>query len=220
MKIEKSNISTVQRGRIVVKNFRRTRQIRQTPYNSRNCLPARFLPKLKLIFDDLSSADLLSKCLDGYTQNANESLHGMIWSWCPKAKSFGMQQVQFAVSSAISEFNLGAKFHTSLLESMNVSPGTYTTLYCEELDKQRIYHAERKSGDKFNSLLTNDGIHVINQFSTKQPITRICVKNQFSAEWPMTRIRVMGTFGVFFERSGLYSHYLRLEPYLLHPPEA
>ena len=32
---------------------------------------------------------------------------------------------------------------------MNISPGTYTTLYCEELDEQRIYHAERKSGDKF-----------------------------------------------------------------------
>ena len=60
-----------------------------------------------------------------------------------------MQQVQFAVSSAISEFNSGAKFHTSLLESMNITPGTYTTLYCEELDKQCIYHAERKGGDKF-----------------------------------------------------------------------
>ena len=32
---------------------------------------------------------------------------------------------------------------------MNISPGTYTTLYCEELDKQHIYHAERKGGDKF-----------------------------------------------------------------------
>ena len=117
-------------------------------YNSSNCLPAKFLSKLKPTFDDLSSADLLSRCLDGYTQNANESLHGMIWSRCPKAKSFGMQQVQFAVSSAVCEFNLGAKFHTSLLESMDVSPGTYTTLYCEELDKQRVYHAERKSGDK------------------------------------------------------------------------
>ena len=112
-------------------------------------MPARFLSKLKLIFDDLSSADLVSRCLDGYTQNANESLHGMIWSRCPKAKSFGMQQVQFAVSSAISEFNSGAKFHTTVLESMNISPGTYITLYCEELDKQCIYHAERKSGDKF-----------------------------------------------------------------------
>ena len=59
-----------------------------------------------------------------------------------KAKSFGMQQVQFAVSSAISEFNSEAKFHTCLLESMNISPGTYTTLYCEELDKQRICSAQ------------------------------------------------------------------------------
>ena len=41
-----------------------------------------------------------------YTQNANESLHGMIWSQCPKAKSFGMQQVQFAVAPTIRQFEL------------------------------------------------------------------------------------------------------------------
>ena len=109
-------------------------------YKSDNCLSANFLSKLKPTFDDLSSTDLLSRCLDGYTQNTNESLHGMIWSRCPKTKSFGMQQVQFAVSSAVCEFNSGAKFHTSLLELMDVPPGTYTTLYCAELDKQRVYH--------------------------------------------------------------------------------
>ena len=129
--------------------FQRDKVNNTDTYSSSNCLPARFLPKLKPTFDDLSSTDLLSRCLDGYTQNANESLHSMIWSRCPKTKSFGMQQVQFAVSSAICEFNSGAKFHTSLLESMNVPPGTYTTLLCDNLDKQRVYHAERKSGDKF-----------------------------------------------------------------------
>lgn len=33
---------------------------------------------------------------------------------------------------------------------MDVPPGMYTTLYCAELDKQQIYHSERKTGDKFN----------------------------------------------------------------------
>ena len=47
-------------------------------YTSQKCLPAKFLRKLKPTFDDLSSTDLLSRCLEGYTQNANESLHGMI----------------------------------------------------------------------------------------------------------------------------------------------
>ena len=130
-------------------NFQKDKANETDTYNSSNCSPAKFLSMLKPTFDDLSSADLLSICLDGYTQNANKSLHGMIWSRCPKAKSFGMQQVQFALSSAICDFNSRAKFHTSLLESMDISPGTYIILYCEELDKQRVYHAERKSGDKF-----------------------------------------------------------------------
>ena len=42
-------------------------------YTSQKCLPAKFLRKLKPTFDDLSSTDLLSRCLEGYTQNANES---------------------------------------------------------------------------------------------------------------------------------------------------
>ena len=64
-----------------------------------------------------------------------------------KGKSFGMQQVQFAVSSAICELNSGSKFHTSLLESMGVSPGTYTNCFCEQLDWQQS--TMLKGEDKF-----------------------------------------------------------------------
>jgi hypothetical protein len=76
-----------------------------------------------------------------------------------KAKSFGMQQVQFVVSSAICEFNSRAKFHTSLLELMNVSPGTSTTLYLRNwtgnvstMLRERV---ERSLRDIENSYVSN-----------------------------------------------------------------
>ena len=77
--------------------FQKDKENQTDTYSSSKCLPATFLSKLKPTFDDLSSADLLSRCINGYTQNANESLHGMIWSRCPKAKSFGMQQSRFSL---------------------------------------------------------------------------------------------------------------------------
>ena len=36
------------------------------------------------VFMNLSSDELLSKCLHGKTQNTNESLNGVIWKRCPK----------------------------------------------------------------------------------------------------------------------------------------
>jgi hypothetical protein len=39
---------------------------------------------IKPIFIRLSSNELLSKCLDGETQNQNESINGMIWNRIPK----------------------------------------------------------------------------------------------------------------------------------------
>ena len=39
---------------------------------------------LKPIFTDLSSDDLLQRCLHGKTQNANEALNNIIWTKCPK----------------------------------------------------------------------------------------------------------------------------------------
>ena len=43
--------------------------------------------KLKAVYARMTSEKLLEKCLLGYTQNPNESLHGRIWNLCPKVKN-------------------------------------------------------------------------------------------------------------------------------------
>ena len=42
-------------------------------------LPLDIVMKLKAIFAELSDESLLEKCLDGETQNQNESFNSMIW---------------------------------------------------------------------------------------------------------------------------------------------
>ena len=59
------------------------------PINTNNYKPGPGLPdnviaKVKPVYDRLSNDELLKKCLDGKTQNQNESLNGMIWNRLPK----------------------------------------------------------------------------------------------------------------------------------------
>ena len=42
------------------------------------------LRKLEQIFRELSTPELLERCLHGNTQNSNEALNGLIWERCPK----------------------------------------------------------------------------------------------------------------------------------------
>ena len=47
-------------------------------------LPLKIVKELNLIYNDLSSDSLLTKCLHVKTQNHNESLNGMVWNWILK----------------------------------------------------------------------------------------------------------------------------------------
>ncbi|GFO23744.1 hypothetical protein PoB_005024900 [Plakobranchus ocellatus] len=45
------------------------------------------------IYERLTDPSLLSRCLLGKTQNANESLHSVIWAKCPKHTFSGLHRV-------------------------------------------------------------------------------------------------------------------------------
>lgn len=63
--------------------------------------------KLKDGYSRLTDHNLLKRCLQGKTQNPNESLHSRIWNICPKVKSFGKQSLEFAVAQAVINYNIG-----------------------------------------------------------------------------------------------------------------
>ncbi|GFW73408.1 uncharacterized protein TNCV_2800721 [Trichonephila clavipes] len=66
-----------------------------------------YLPKMLSIYKRLASSELLSRCVRCLTQNSNEALHSIIWHRCSEENSASLSRVLIAVSSAISEFNVG-----------------------------------------------------------------------------------------------------------------
>ncbi|GFX41651.1 hypothetical protein TNCV_3110471 [Trichonephila clavipes] len=58
-------------------------------------------------FQHLMSLNIYGK---GKSQNANESLHSVIWSHCPKESFQSKKRLEIAVVTAVSEFNFGSLF--------------------------------------------------------------------------------------------------------------
>ncbi|KAK3853852.1 hypothetical protein Pcinc_039630 [Petrolisthes cinctipes] len=68
-------------------------------------IPFEKLNLIKAVYADLASPELLRKCLEGRTQNANESLHGRLWKKVSKDKYAGLFRTQFACEVTILNHN-------------------------------------------------------------------------------------------------------------------
>ncbi|GFV56678.1 uncharacterized protein TNCV_4651741 [Trichonephila clavipes] len=82
-----------------------------------------FLPHILPIYQRLASNELSERCINCGTQNANESLHNMIWSKFPKEIFASKNRVKNAVLEAICEFNkdtLSTVRETPKQKSLNI----------------------------------------------------------------------------------------------------
>ncbi|KAK3920751.1 AP-1 complex subunit beta-1 [Frankliniella fusca] len=68
------------------------------------------------VYKRLSSDELLNRCTKGQTQNANESLHSVIWKKCPKHIFISKTRMEIGITQGIGEFNMGCAA-LSLLKS-------------------------------------------------------------------------------------------------------
>ncbi|GFX65445.1 uncharacterized protein TNCV_399961 [Trichonephila clavipes] len=69
------------------------------------------LAKIMPIYQRLASNELLQRSITCVTQNANESLHSIIWGKCSKETSATLRRVTISVCDAVCEFNFGTKNH-------------------------------------------------------------------------------------------------------------
>lgn len=76
---------------------------------------------IRPIFSDLSSNELLEKCLHGETQNSNEALNSLIWTRCPKSTFVNRSTFETGVYSAVLHFNEGEYGVKSVLDYFNIS---------------------------------------------------------------------------------------------------
>ena len=98
----------------------------------------------------LSSDELLKRCSLGKTQNANEALHGLIWSKCPKTTFTAKRRVDAAVGEGICTYNEGYLLTMmQLLAKRGTSPGRNTASLAEKKDSERLRLRKERLTEKY-----------------------------------------------------------------------
>ena len=101
----------------------------------------------KPIFQELRSDDLLSKCLHGKTQNANEALNNIIWQKCPKNVFVHRDMLEVGLNSAVVEFNDGPCGIHKVLDHFGIHPGCLTLSSSRKQTAQRVKNIQNKMSD-------------------------------------------------------------------------
>ncbi|XP_011688297.1 PREDICTED: uncharacterized protein LOC105450244 [Wasmannia auropunctata] len=116
-------------------------------YKYKTALPDKVLKAITPVYEELSNKDLLERCVGGYTQNNNESLNVMIWSFAPKRTFSSSETVEIASYFAASIFNEGFKSILNMMQVLNIRIGTNVVDMCNMTDKQRVSIANTRTFD-------------------------------------------------------------------------
>lgn len=116
----------------------------KTPLNER--VVSKILP----LYQRLASNALLERCVSGKTQNANEALHGVIWTKCPKTTFASRNKLEMEVCAAICQYNCGYNQTMPVLQrAIGLSPGQHTQKRAKAFDESRLRLAETRKKKKF-----------------------------------------------------------------------
>ena len=94
-------------------------------YKTKLNLPVSIKEEIEPIFKDLSSDDILSKCLHGQTQNANEAFNQIIWTKCPKQQFASRKTLERATHSAVISYNDRFSSLKKVFSKLSVPHGNY-----------------------------------------------------------------------------------------------
>uniref|UniRef100_A0A1B6JDH1 Mutator-like transposase domain-containing protein n=1 Tax=Homalodisca liturata TaxID=320908 RepID=A0A1B6JDH1_9HEMI len=110
-------------------------------------LPENLMTFIKPIFQDLANPTLLGKCTKGKTQNPNESLNNVIWTYIPKRTFVEIKTLKFGIYEAVTAFNDGYIGKCKVFQEIGVSPGQHFITAMKKLDRRRIWKAEKAQED-------------------------------------------------------------------------
>lgn len=102
-------------------------------------------PALKKIYEDLTTDDLLSRCLGANTQNNNECFNATVWNMAPKHIFNGKKIVDLATDCAICRFNEGSTTLLKIMDTMGVTIGPGAAATARHNDECRIRTAEDRN---------------------------------------------------------------------------
>ena len=116
----------------------------KTFQHQKSPIPEAIVRLLKPIYARLGSRVLLEKCMHGYTQNANESLHSTVWKFCPKELFLGKANIEIACALAVCNFNDGASSLIRVAERLELEP----TPLCRDFCRQRTSKESRRASTR------------------------------------------------------------------------
>ncbi|KAG0425613.1 hypothetical protein HPB47_027245 [Ixodes persulcatus] len=90
------------------------------------------------IYKRLTEEKLLSRCVQGKTQNAAESLNSKIWMLCPKTRFASCTVVEMATAIATLWFNKGHIGFEQVLQELGILPSQELITLSSQCDKKRI----------------------------------------------------------------------------------
>ncbi|XP_044575736.1 uncharacterized protein LOC123259356 [Cotesia glomerata] len=110
-------------------------------------LTDKVLKVLKPIYESLSDDSLLERCLGSETQNNNESLNSLIWTFAPKHIHAGSQTIEIADYLATCIFNEGFYpiLNIVILMGMKIGPESYG--FAVRRNAGRIVRSEVRASD-------------------------------------------------------------------------
>ena len=85
--------------------------------------------ELKPIFSRLADISLLASCGRGLTQNSNESLHSLVWSFVPKEQFNSPNEVQLGIDLGVLIYNVGREDALRrLMHAANLPPSSEVSI--------------------------------------------------------------------------------------------
>ena len=91
------------------------------------------------VFTRLSEHDLLVRCLNGFTQNQNESFNALIWKRCPKHLWRGPAQIEVGLNLAVLTWHSGcSKTRRDCLQGLRLTHGKHSADASNAKDLKRV----------------------------------------------------------------------------------
>lgn len=100
--------------------------------------------KIKGIYDRLTTDEMMTRCLQGITQNRNEHLHSRIWRICPKHRNASKMLVDFATATAVCNYNVGNNVKATWLTYLALSLHFLWRNICRTWTRRWTRHSDEK----------------------------------------------------------------------------
>ncbi|KAE8746698.1 hypothetical protein FOCC_FOCC006561 [Frankliniella occidentalis] len=100
---------------------------------------------IKPTYENLTKSELLKKCVDGMTQNPNESFNALVWKTIPKTLFCQRTKLELGTYEAVLTFNDGQKSKIEVLNRISGVAGRHQINWANTVDKARIDKADHRA---------------------------------------------------------------------------